>query len=201
EYARKTVENRGMSEQISFEQGDVNHLPFDTDTFDWAWSSDCVGYAPMEPLPLINELARMVKPGGTVAVLAWSSQILLPGYPMLEARLNATNAGIAPFIQGKKPESHFFRALGWFREAGLENCSAHTFSGTVYAPLSNDIRDALTAFFPMRWENSLQELSPRDREEYFRLTEPDSPYFIINEPDYYAFFTYTMFRGQVRRAY
>jgi len=95
--ARKIAKKSGLSEQISFQEGNVNQLPFDDDPFDWALSVDCVGYAPLEPLPLVKELARVVKPGGSVAILGWSSQQLLPGYPLLEARLNATSAGIAPF--------------------------------------------------------------------------------------------------------
>jgi demethylmenaquinone methyltransferase/2-methoxy-6-polyprenyl-1,4-benzoquinol methylase len=117
-YAKDIVKQAGLPERITFREGDVNKLPFDDDSFDWAWSVDCVGYAPMEPLPLVKELARVVKPGGSVAVLAWSSEQLLPGHPVLEARLNGTSAGIAPFVTGKKPESHFMRALGWFRDAG-----------------------------------------------------------------------------------
>ena len=35
--------------------------------------------------------------------------------------------------------------------------------------------------------------------EFQRLCQPDSPDFILNLPDYYAFFTYTMFYGKVPR--
>ncbi len=72
------MKKAGLSERISFREGDVNKLPFADETFDWAWSMDCVGYAPIEPLPLVKELARVVKPGGSVAILAWSSEKLLP---------------------------------------------------------------------------------------------------------------------------
>ena len=64
DYARDVVNKAGLSESISFREGDVRELPFDDDTFDWAWSVDCVGYMPVEPLPLVKELARVVKPGG-----------------------------------------------------------------------------------------------------------------------------------------
>ena len=137
----------------------MNKLPFDDDTFDWAWSVDCVGYAPIEPLPVVKELERVVKPGGSVAILAWSSEKLLPGYPLLEARLNATSAGIAPFAKGKKPESHFARALGWFRDAGLEECTARTFAGDAHAPLTDDLRSTLIALFEMRWPGVESELT------------------------------------------
>jgi ubiquinone/menaquinone biosynthesis C-methylase UbiE len=56
-HAREIAEKAGLSERISFQQGDVSRLPFDDDTFDWVWSANCVGYHPAEPLPLLRELA------------------------------------------------------------------------------------------------------------------------------------------------
>jgi ubiquinone/menaquinone biosynthesis C-methylase UbiE len=198
-HAREIAEKAGLSERISFQQGDVNRLPFDADTFDWAWSANCVGYHPAEPLPMLRELTRVVKPGGSVAILAWSSQQLLPGYPLLEARLNATTAGIAPFVKGKRPELHFLRALGWFREVGLEEPTAQTFAGDVRAPLSDDMRSALVALLEMRWPGVQSEVTPEDWAQFQRLCQPESPDFILDLPDYYAFFTYSMFRGKVAK--
>jgi ubiquinone/menaquinone biosynthesis C-methylase UbiE len=196
-HGEEMVKKTGLSERISFRKGDVRELPFEDASFDWAWSSSCVGYAPLEPLPLVKELARVVKPGGRVAIFAWSSETLLPGYPVLEARLDATSAGIAPFVKGKRPEHHFTRALGWFREAGLEDFAARTFVGDACAPLSDNLRRALTALFEMRWPGVESELRPEDRAAYRRLCLPDSPEFILTHPDYYAFFTCSMFYGKV----
>lgn len=197
--ARETAKKSTLSQWVSFREGDVNNLPFNDDTFDWVWSVDCAGYALGQSVSLLRELARVVKPGGTVAILGWSSQQLLPGYPLLEARLNSTSAGIAPFAKGKRPESHFLRALGWFREAGLEECKARTFVGDVHAPLSDEVRDVLLSFLEMRWGEPRPELSREDWAEYERLGRPESPDFILNCPDYYAFFTYSMFWGKVAK--
>ena len=198
-YAAAIAEAAGLSERISFKEGDVRELPFEDDTFDWAWSVDCVGYAPLEPLPLVRELGRVVKPGGKVAIMAWSSEVFLPGYPTLEAHLNGTTIGIAPFIKGKKPELHFLRALGWFREAGLEECSARSFAGNAYAPLTDELRNALIALYEMRWPGVQAELSEEDWEQFQRLCQPESPDFILSQPDYYSFFTETMFMGIVAK--
>jgi len=193
DHGREMVKELGLSKRISFQEGDVAKLPFASNAFDWVWSSDCVGYGPWEPLPLLKELARVVKPGGTVAIAAWSSETLLPGYPRLEARLEATSAGMAPFVQGKKPELHFLRALGWFHQLGLKDPRAKVFADSFHAPLSDEIRRALVALIDMRWPNVAAELSSDDLAEFRRLCLPDSPDFILNLPDYYAFFTYTMF--------
>ena len=198
-HARETAKRSSLSEHVSFQQGDVNKLPFDDDTFDWVWSSDCVGYPVGESLPLLRELARVVKPGGSVAILGWSSQQLLPGYPLVEARLNANSSWITTIGKGKRPESHFLRALGWFRDAGLEEPRARTFVGDVCAPLSDDIRSALLMFFKMLWEEPRTEVAQEDRAEYQRLCQPESPDYILNLPGYYAFFTYSMFHGKVAK--
>jgi demethylmenaquinone methyltransferase/2-methoxy-6-polyprenyl-1,4-benzoquinol methylase len=195
--ARSIVETAGTSEQVSFHEGDMNNLPFNDATFDWVWSANCVGYAPGEPLPLLKELARVVKPGGSVIILAWSSQQLLPGYSVLEAHLNATSSGIAPFVEGMAPELHFSRMAGWFRRAGMEEVTARTFAGDVSAPLSDEIRSALAALIEMRWVDVGTELSEGDWAEFQRLCLAESPDFILDLPDYYAFFTYSMFRGRV----
>lgn len=198
-YAGQKAGHLGLSAQITFKQGDVNRLPFENNTFDWAWSADCVGYSPQAGLSAVKEMVRVVKPGGRVTILFWSSQTLLPGYPMLEARLNATAAGIAPFGEGMKPEDHCLRLLGWFNRVGLKEVKARTFVGDVQAPLGDDMRSALIALFRMRWPGAEAEVSSQDWAEYRRLTQPGSTDFILNLPDYYAFFTYSLFYGVVER--
>ncbi|MCP4748800.1 MAG: methyltransferase domain-containing protein [Desulfobacteraceae bacterium] len=193
------VKEAGLSERISFQEGDVANIPFDNETFDWAWSSDCIGYGSWEPLPLVKELARVVKPGGIVAISGWSSENLLPGYPQLEARLRSTSGGIAPFIHGKNPKTHFLRALSWFRETGLKELDAKVFANSFHAPLSREIRNALVDLFNMRWPDVELELSSEDLSEFQRLRQPDSPDFILNLSDYYAFFTHTLFWGKIAK--
>jgi len=196
-YAGKIVKEGGLTGRISFKEGDVTKIPFEDNTFDWVWSADCVGYPVSDnPVQSITELKRVVKPGGTVTILAWSSQQLLPGYQLLEARLNAASSGYSRYIRGKKPEQYFLRALGWFEGAGFHECSAKTFVGDVQAPLSDDIIAALGRLFEMLWGEPVPELAKEDWAEFERLCRPESPDFILNEPDYYGFFTYSMFIGK-----
>ena len=71
--ARKTAKESGLSRHVSFQEGDVNTIPFGDDSFDWVWSADTVSIGPKEtgcpaedPLPLVQELARVVKSGGNI---------------------------------------------------------------------------------------------------------------------------------------
>ncbi|HLO34205.1 MAG TPA: class I SAM-dependent methyltransferase [Anaerolineales bacterium] len=198
-YGEDLVAKEGLSERVTFRAGDVSCLPFDHDSFDWVWSADCVGYPAADLAPLLKELVRVVKPGGSVILLGWSSQQLLPGYPLLEAQLNATCSGYIPFFKGKTPEQNFMRALTTFRQIGLEGVEARTFVGDVQAPLSSGERIALTSLFEMLWGEPQSEVSAEDWAAYKQLCIPESPDFILNLPDYYAFFTYSMFRGKVRK--
>ena len=195
--ARETIENSGLSSRISLQEGNINSLPFDDNTFGWAWSSDCVGYPVGASRSSLKELMRVVKPGGTVAILGWSSQQVLPGYPVLEARLNARASCVIPYVKGKRAECNFLRALGWFRDAGFEEATVETFVGDVHAPLNDELRSALLMVFDMLWGELQTELTPEDRMEYERLCLTESPDLILNQPDYYAFLTYTMFHGKV----
>lgn len=190
--SRKRVSANGLR----FEK-ETHRLPFAEDAFDWVWSADCVGYLVGELPPLLQELMRVVKPGGSIIILAWSSQQVLPGYPLLEARLSATGSSYLPYLKGKNPEQYFLRALHSFRDAGLEDVKAQTFVGSIQSPLATGERVALMSLFEMLWGQQQPEVSPDDWQAYQRLCKPESADFILDIQDYYAFFTYSMFRGHV----
>ncbi len=195
--ARQAAEAQGMAQRVSFETGDALALPLERDSLDWAMSVDCVCYLPAGCLAPLKEMARVVRPGGLVAVLFWSSQTLLPGHPLLEARLNATSAGLAPYKAGSPAQEHPLRSLGAFARAGLIHAQARGFLGEAQAPLNPAQREALASLLDMRWPGAEDELSPEDRAIFAKLCTPDSPDFILDQPDYYAFFTYTLIQGQV----
>jgi demethylmenaquinone methyltransferase / 2-methoxy-6-polyprenyl-1,4-benzoquinol methylase len=196
-YGAATMAALGLSDRITFREADVNHLPFDAGAFDWVWSVDCIGYPAGELMPLLEESKRVVKPGGEIFLLGWSSQQLLPGYPLLEARLNATCSGYIPFLKDKCPEKNFSRAMQWLRKAGLEGIKAQTFVADIQSPIEGEEWIALVSLFNMLWGDPQPDALPGDWEAYQRLCTPGSAEFILDIPDYYGFFTYTMFRGRV----
>lgn len=196
EHGRKLVDQAGLSRQISLEQAHAQTLPFPDNAFDWVWSADCVGYGPWDPRPMLDEILRVLRDDGKIAILAWSSEKLLPGFPRLEARLQATKAGLAPFRPAMNPNRHFSRFLGVLRELGFTDLGVDTFAGTVHAPLDEAHRSALELLLEMRWTGAELGLDDDDIAEYQRLTGPSSSDFILDHPDYYAFYTYSMFTGR-----
>lgn len=165
--------------------------------FDWVWSADCVGYPAGELEPVLKELMRVTKPGGDVILLGWSSQQVLPGYPLLEARLNATCSAYLPYLRDQSPESNFMRAMDAFHRAGVNNVVAQTFVDTIQSPLREECKTAVASLLDMLWGAPQPEVSQADWQEYERLCKSTSPDFILNLPEYYGFFTYSMFRGEV----
>jgi SAM-dependent methyltransferase len=202
--AQAAAERAGLANRCSFRQGDLCALPYDDGTFDWLWCADALWPGPKElgcpvqdPLPVVREFARVVRPGGIVALIYWSAQKLLPGYPLLEARLDGTSVPTAPFREGMPPEAHVLRAMGWLRAVGLQECTARTFVAEVHAPLSDELRDALAAAMDMFWGQAHAEVSAEDWAQFQSLCRHESLQCILDVPEYYGFLTYTLFCGQV----
>lgn len=168
-YGRKLALQHDYGERITFAAGDIADLRVADDSFDWVWSADCVGYPAGELSSVLRELIRVVRPGGRIILLGWSGQQLLPGYPILEARLNATCSAYLPYLAAHPPERQFARAPHWFRDAALEHVQVRTYVGTIQAPLSKPLRLALLDLFAMLWGQQQPKVSPQDWEEYQRL--------------------------------
>jgi demethylmenaquinone methyltransferase/2-methoxy-6-polyprenyl-1,4-benzoquinol methylase len=199
-HARQKVRASHLADRIAFKEGSMLNLPFEENTFDWTWSADCVGYPGGDILPVLLEIARVVRPGGMVAILAWTSQQVLPGYSLLEARLNAACSAYAPWLHGMPPEAHFLRVGACFSPAGIENLACRTFVGEVQAPLQPEIKIAMQDLFEMLWTRPSAGESQADWLEYERLCRTGSSDNILDLPEYYAFFTYTLFTGSVEKA-
>jgi demethylmenaquinone methyltransferase/2-methoxy-6-polyprenyl-1,4-benzoquinol methylase len=195
EEARRNLTRWELTDRVSLVEGDIYALPFADRGFDWIWSSSCACYRMSRPLELLESFRRILRPGGLLLILSWSGQQLLPGYPRLEALLNATAAGIAPAGKQDPPERHFLRLVGWLEKAGFLSVSATPFSHGIAAPLDERLRVALASLIDMRWEGAESELSAADRRLFRRITDPASPDFILDQTGYYGFYTYTLFRA------
>lgn len=204
EIAKEKLKSGDLKKQVSFKTGDIFDLPFEEDTFDWVWSADVLYLwlmgskeSPVSPQTVIKELARVVKPGGKIALFLWSSQKLLPGYPLLEAKLNATKAANFAPPYGISPKLHSTRALGWFQGAALRDPKVKNFVVEFQASFSDEDKKALTGTFRMFWNKAKSEVSDEVWSEYNRLCSPNSPDYILNLPDYNGYFIYSLFYALV----
>lgn len=100
-------------------QSDVSTLPFRAETFDLALSVEVLRYLD-QPLPMLREIIRVLRPGGRCLVTAvpWLS---LNGYPLLN-RVLRSRAGFSPLRQ------YFTSVRGLRRQlesAGLREVEVH----------------------------------------------------------------------------
>ncbi|MBN2524560.1 MAG: class I SAM-dependent methyltransferase [Bacteroidales bacterium] len=199
QYAR----NNNHWSNLQFMEGDINSLQFKDNLFDWVWSIDTVWPGPKEfgcpaeePLKIVKEFYRVIKPGGSVYLLFWSSQKLLPGYPVLEARLNTTSSATAPFIREMNPSHHIMNGIYWLQKSGFKDVSVKTHTGDIIAPFNENDRNALTIIIQMFWGGSQSEVNEDDWKEFINLTDENSDQSILNSQHYYGFYTYTLFQGK-----
>ncbi len=196
QYAQQHIVPKDM-DRITFQQGDIYNLEFTEHTFDCIFSMDCLGYSEQDPVSLYKKFFKICKSGATIALLFWASQTLLPGFPLLEAQLNATPDGIAPFTDNMAPESHFMNTRASLKKAGFTSIQIYTYTQQIAAPLPPEMRTAMLDLFEMRWGNSQKHISKETWNTFIKLTRDQSPDCILNQPDYNAFYTYVMFTGNI----
>jgi demethylmenaquinone methyltransferase/2-methoxy-6-polyprenyl-1,4-benzoquinol methylase len=197
-YAKENTEK----ENIQFIQGNVNNLKFTSSSFDWIWSMDTIWIGPEEygcpakdPTHILNQLNKILKPGGKIYLLFWTSQKILPGYPLLEARLNATTSANVPYLNDMNPDNHILYGRKWLSKAKFKNIEVKSFTENIVGPLNKIDKIALTTFFQMFWGDSKNELSKEDWDKFNEFCSTKSNKFILNNPDYYGFYIYTLFQG------
>src|SRR3954471_13836998 len=141
EVGRQQVRLAGATEKIRLEQGDARALPFDEGTFDGLTFTYLLRYV-ADPAATLRELARVVKPGGTIAglELAVPAGLARPLWELyvrvgLPAAGRAIGGGwaevgsfLGPSIRGFYEEWPEPRLLGSWRAAGIDEVHARRMS-------------------------------------------------------------------------
>jgi len=197
-WAKKTAKEKGYRTRVRFLHQDLRRLHIPDNTVDWAWCADVIWPFPgMDPCAVLGELCRVVKPGGRIGILFWTTQLLLPGYPELEARLNLAHARTNPYLHDLPPVMHFMRAPGWMRSANLTGIGMKSFVAEVTPPFSREKRRAVHSCMSMFWGELETHVSESDWSLWQKLADPESPECIYDHPDYCALIVYTLFHAIV----
>jgi SAM-dependent methyltransferase len=105
-----------------FRQGDAMALPYPEDSFDAAVMALVVFFLP-EPAGGVAEMARVVRPGGTVTSYSWD--MLGGGFPLEPIRQEMAAMGIALPLPPSAAASHFDVLRELWAGAGLEAVETH----------------------------------------------------------------------------
>ena len=160
-------------------------LPLPDQSCDLAWSAQCLMDLPVQAA--LAEMRRVVRPGGLVAILENDSlhQLLLP-WPV-ELELAVRQAELRAF-QAERTNAHkpyIARTLRTeLRRAGLQDIRQQTFACDVEAPLRPAHRDYLLAYFTRLHDRIRNFLEADTLASFCRLTCPDSPDFLPDQPDF-----------------
>lgn len=70
---RAKIEELGLSDRVHFKQGNATALPYPDETFDLVYNSYMFDLIPLDGfLPILREMARVLKPGGKLALVNMS---------------------------------------------------------------------------------------------------------------------------------
>jgi ubiquinone/menaquinone biosynthesis C-methylase UbiE len=158
EAARRLAADAGYGERIDFRLGDAHHLDFPDGTFDAAIAHTLVSHT-TDPLAVLQEAARVVRPGGWVAIFdgdyaSWT-------FASADAALGkAMDEAIIAAIVGKPRIMRDLPRL--LRQAGLERVETLAF---VYADVGTGtfFPGAAETFAPLVVRAGLQPAEAVDR--------------------------------------
>jgi demethylmenaquinone methyltransferase/2-methoxy-6-polyprenyl-1,4-benzoquinol methylase len=171
--------------QIRFVQGDVEHMPFSNNAFDFAWCAQSL-YSLPDPVESLRRMARVVRPGGVVAVLENDAlhHILLPW--TIEMELAIHRAELHDFKEeSSKPRKYYIgrQLCQSFREAGLVNYRKRTWASNRQAPLGPLERAFFDEYLLDLRDRVAPHLEPSIRDKFERLVDPKSGQYMLDCPD------------------
>ncbi|HYT90519.1 MAG TPA: methyltransferase domain-containing protein [Gemmataceae bacterium] len=199
EWAKRLTQPASRT-HVELAAADAYHLPFADDSFDLVWCAQSL--ISLDAVPALRELHRLVRPGGTVALLETDDgyHVLLPWPVGLELALQRGlyRACRQRYGNGVKlyPGRRLRRLLG---RAGLEPVRSTTYAVSRHAPLGSEDRAFFVDFFRYLRELAWPDLRPAARRRFETLTDPGSRHCLLNRPDFEATYLFMITLGTKRR--
>jgi ubiquinone/menaquinone biosynthesis C-methylase UbiE len=109
EQGRARAVQEGVSDRVSFKQGDIEALPFEDDRFDFLWSRDMLMHVPVLH-PALVECARVLKPAGYMLVY---TTVATRRMEPKEAAWLSASFGLVPESMDEGSVEAAFRAAGF----------------------------------------------------------------------------------------
>jgi len=189
--ARERIAGKQYGEQVTLVEGRLtDRLPFDDGAFDIVWCAGSLQYVPT-PVDTINEMMRVVRPGGRVAVQDVEMTSMVLG-PMPDDLLMALKSSLPRgYTSGDEHHDYVDWLIGhklrsYFVAAGLREIRGVLRTRVYTPPFTEDERGFLEVAVPYLCTDSpgIQELSYRQVLELQHLVDSESSDFILDQPDF-----------------
>ena len=170
--------------KINFVGATVDQLPFPDDTFDLVWCAQSL-YSLPDPVVGIGQMARVVRPGGLVAVLENDTlhQVLLPWPVSLELPLRA--AELRFFLEASRNSKKYYvgrRLPAILAAAGLEPLRMTTHAFDRQAPLGEAEQKLLQCYLEEVTKRVAPYLNAALLHELGQLVDPGSSQHLLGQP-------------------
>jgi SAM-dependent methyltransferase len=168
---------RGVRCQWETHEADVYNLPFADNTFDVVWCAQSL-ISLGDRLAAIVEMKRVLRPGGTLAVLENDifHQVLLPWPADLEMPIQRAIQMNSRTRFGSSAKLTPVRRLPQLlKDAGLHACRKRTFAADRQAPWSARLRRFLECHVEDLRQLIGKRLSLKSRRAYSRFADPERP--------------------------
>jgi len=181
--AKRAVGEGGCA-KVDFVEASFDRLPFPDGTFDLVWCAQSL-YTLSDPVVAIQHVARVLRPGGIVAVLENDTlhQVFLPWPVRLELPLRA--AELRSLQEGSGNASKYYvgrRLPAILAAAELEPLRMTTHAFDRQAPLSDAEQELLQRYLEEVSERVAPYLEPSLLEELRQLVSPESPQHLLGLP-------------------
>jgi ubiquinone/menaquinone biosynthesis C-methylase UbiE len=185
DHAKRTVGAVSGELAREFVKADAYRLPFEDAYFDLVWCAQSM-ISLNDPLRALREMARVLKPGGRLAVLETDAyhHVLLPWPVGLELAIQKAiretclkrYGSAAKFAQSQKLRAEFV-------EAGLKPTGKRTVVADRVAPFGEAEREFLRHHFKHLRGFVKPELAAGELAEFDRFTGEDQSESFLNSPD------------------
>lgn len=182
---RRPVQSRGGQQVLSL-AGDALRLPFADESFDAAWCAQSL-YSLPDSTAVLREMRRVMRPGGTAAVLENDTlhDVILPWPPDLELAIR--QAEWASFCRETNDPKKFYmgRYLAEaFRSGGFASCTVTTYAVSRTAPVDAEARAFLQGYLLRLRERVAPSLSARRLKCFDRLLDVGGQNSLIDRADF-----------------
>jgi ubiquinone/menaquinone biosynthesis C-methylase UbiE len=185
--AQHRASSSDYADRITFQTGNIKGLPFPDDHFDLVWCAHSL-YSLPDPIEALREMRRVVRPGGTVAVLENDTihHMLLPWPAELELVIRKAQLEILEQQTQKTGKFYIGRHLCQaFDMAALAQCSITTHTINRAAPLSQDLHTFLQGYLHDLRQRANRHLDSAAQCAFDLLLDPSSDVYLLERPDFF----------------